>query len=70
MDRAGWRREAAEEHFLHFAPMFEIGNEADFVLSEAERLRLRYPGVVVAPLLYRVETNLLSLLREDADASR
>ncbi|MCL5045438.1 MAG: carbonic anhydrase [Actinobacteria bacterium] len=61
---AGWDEEWAEEHFMHFAPMFEIGNEVDFVLSEAKRLRLRYPKILVAPLLYRVEDNLLYLLKE------
>ncbi|HUN64946.1 MAG TPA: carbonic anhydrase [Bacteroidota bacterium] len=61
---AGWTRESAEEHFHHYAPMFEIGNETDFILSEVNRLRLRYPGVTVAPLLYIVEDNLLSLIRE------
>ena len=40
VDKAGWDKEWAEEHFMHFAPMFEIGNEVDFVLSEAKRLRL------------------------------
>ncbi|MBZ0170505.1 Carbonic anhydrase [Candidatus Methylomirabilis lanthanidiphila] len=64
VDSAGWDKEWAEEHFMHFAPMFEIGNETDFVLSEAKRLRLRYPKIQVAPLLYRVEDNLLYLLRE------
>jgi carbonic anhydrase len=61
---AGWDEEWAAEHFMHFAPMFEIGNEVDFVLSEAKRLRLRYPKIQVAPLMYRVEDNLLYLLRE------
>ena len=64
VERAGWQREAAEEHFHHFAPTFEIGNEVDFVLSEAKRLRLRYPKIQVAPMLYRVEDNLLYLLNE------
>lgn len=64
VDDAGWDREWAEEHFMHFAPMFEIGNETDFVLSEAKRLRLRYPKIQVAPLMYRVEDNLLYLVRE------
>lgn len=64
VDNAGWDREWAEEHFMHFAPMFEIGNEVDFVLSEAKRLRLRYPKVQVAPLMYRIEDNLLYLIRE------
>ncbi len=64
VESAGWERERAEEHFLHFAPMFEIGNEVDFVLSEANRLRVRYPNIQVAPLLYRVEDNLLYLIDE------
>ena len=64
IDKAGWDREWAEAHFMHFAPMFEIGNEVDFVLSEAKRLRLRYPKLLVAPLLYRVEDGQLYQLRE------
>ena len=44
--------------------MFEIGNEVDFVLSEAKRLRLRYPKLLVAPLRYRVEDCQLYQLRE------
>jgi len=60
----GWEHEQAEEHFMSYAPLFEIGNEIDFVLSEAVRLRHRYPKVLVAPMLYRVEDNLLYLLHE------
>ena len=62
---AGWERQWAEEHFMHFAPMFEIGNEIDFILSEAKRLRLRYPKILVAPMLYRVEDNRLYLIKEE-----
>ena len=65
IDNAGWERAWAEQHFMHFAPMFEIGSEIDFVLSEAKRLRLRYPKIQVAPLLYRVENNFLYLIKED-----
>lgn len=61
---AGWTREQAEEHFASFAPLFEIGNEIDFLLSEAKRLRSRYPKILVAPMLYRVEDNRLYLLAE------
>jgi carbonic anhydrase len=61
---AGWSHEQAEEHFMAFAPMFEIGNEIDFVLSEAVRLRHRYPKILIAPMLYLVEDNLLYLLDE------
>lgn len=69
VESAGWTREQAEEHFHHFAPMFEIGNEKDFILSEVKRLRLRYPKILVAPLIYRVEDNRLYLLDEDPSVS-
>lgn len=65
VDAAGWDREWAEEHFMHFAPMFEIGNEIDFVSSEAKRLRLRYPRISVTPLFYKLEDNLLYLVNEE-----
>lgn len=64
VQNAGWSSEAAEDHFHHFAPMFEIGNEVEFTLSEAKRLRLRYPKITVAPLIYRLEDNLLYLIDE------
>jgi len=64
VENAGWDREWAEQHFLHFAPMFEIGNEIDFLLSEAKRLRLRYPKIMIAPLLYKIEDNKLYLINE------
>jgi carbonic anhydrase len=61
---AGWERDRAEEHFMHFAPMFEIGNEKDFILSETKRLRLRYPKIMIAPLFYLVEDNKLYFIDE------
>jgi carbonic anhydrase len=61
---AGWEREPAEQHFDSYAPLFEIGNEIDFVLAEAKRLRARYPKVMVAPLFYDVDDNRLYCLRE------
>ena len=64
MHNAGWDQDLAEEHFTHFAPMFELGNEIDFVLSEAKRLRMRYPKIPVAPLFYRIEDNLLYHVQE------
>ena len=64
MENAGWGREKAEEHFMHFAPMFEIGNEIDFILGETNRLRLRYPKVTIAPLYYLVEDNKLYFISE------
>jgi carbonic anhydrase len=64
VERAGWERSAARDHFLHLAPMFEIGNEVEFLLSEVKRLRDRYPKVAVAPMLYKVEDNRLYFVRE------
>ena len=60
----GWSADQAEDHFMHFAPLFEIGNEIDFILSEVKRLRLRYPKIKIAPLFYLVEDNKLYLIDE------
>ncbi len=65
ISNAGWTKEMAEDHFMNYAPMFEIGNEIDFVLSEVPRLRKRYPKVQIAPMLYLVEDNRIYLIRED-----
>lgn len=64
VEGAGWTPQIAEEHFMSFAPMFEIGNEKDFILSEVKRLRLRYPKITFAPMLYKVEDCRLYLLGE------
>lgn len=69
IENGGWTRLQAEAQFMSFAPLFEIGNEIDFVLSEAVRLRHRYPKVLVAPMIYRVEDNLIYLLRQDQDSA-
>jgi carbonic anhydrase len=61
---AGWEKEKAEEHFMNYAPMFEIGNETDFVLEETRRLNNRYPGVMVRPFMYKVEDNRLYAIKE------
>jgi len=64
VENAGWKKDKAEEHFLHFAPMFEIGNEVDFILSETIRLRHRYPKIQIAPMLYSVDDTKLYLINE------
>ena len=64
--RGGWKQRDAEDHFVKCSMMFEIGSETDFVLSEVKRLRLRYPNVLVAPMLYKVGDNQLYLLKENA----
>jgi len=61
----GWEKQRAEEHFTHYEPMYEIGNETDFILSETKRLRSCYPNIKIAPMLYLVEENKLYLIKED-----
>jgi carbonic anhydrase len=64
VENAGWTEGQAEEHFMSYAPLFEIGNEIDFVVSEAKRLSVKYPKLVIAPMMYKVEDNRLYLIRE------
>lgn len=64
VENAGWDAEMAEEQFTMFAPMFEIGNAADFILSETIRLRKKYPKIMIAPMMYLVEDNMLYLIKE------
>lgn len=56
---AGWDRARAERHFADSAPKFGIKNEVEFVVQEAARLRSIYPNIQVAPLLYKVDDDLL-----------
>jgi Carbonic anhydrase len=65
VNNAGWTEKQAEEHFMSFAPIFEIENEMDFLISETKRLREKYPKVLIAPLFYKVEDHLLYLLEAD-----
>src|SRR5690606_22202666 len=65
MANAGVTYEHAEEQFVCFAPMFEIGNEIHFILTETQRLRHKYPKILIAPMHYRVEDNRLYLIDEE-----
>lgn len=64
VNRAGCNKEWAEEQFMQYAPMFEIGDEVDFILNEAKRIRLRYPKIQIAPLMYILDDNKLYLIKE------
>lgn len=64
VNNAGWTEEQAEAHFSKYAPFFEIGNEKEFILSEAKRLRIVYPKIQIAPMLYLMEDNKIYLLEE------
>lgn len=59
VEHAGWQPDAAERLFAEGVPKFGIDDEVAFVMAEAERLASLYPRLRVAPLLYRVEDDLL-----------
>ena len=65
VENGGWERREAEEHFDQFSAVFEIRDPAEFVLSEARRLRERYPRVIVAPLFYQIRDGLLYQIAEN-----
>lgn len=62
-DGAGWDEEEAAGHFDDAAPDHEIDDPVAFTLDQTERLRRRYPEVLVAPLHYRVEDRRLYVIR-------
>lgn len=59
---AGWTRKRAEDYFVTYAPLFEIGNEADFAVAEARRMNFKYPRVKVLPMYYKLADNKLYLI--------
>lgn len=59
---AGWEKSRAEEHFMNYAPIFEIDNELEFVVKESKRLAEKYPLVKVVPLFYSIADNKLSII--------
>ncbi|UCH14249.1 MAG: carbonic anhydrase [Bacteroidales bacterium] len=65
IEMTDWDKDQAEDHFMHFAPMFEIGDEVDFILNESKRLRLRYPKIQIVPMMYIVDDNQLYLIKEE-----
>ncbi len=62
MKNAGWPRKRAEDYFVTYAPLFEIGNEADFAVAEARRMNFKYPKVKVLPMYYKLADNKLYLI--------
>jgi carbonic anhydrase len=64
IENGGWERHEAEQHFDQFSPVFDIRYPVEFVFSEAQRLRERYPRVTVAPLFYHVSEGFLHQITE------
>ena len=64
VDRAGWAADVAAAHFDRYASQYQIGDAVTFVCAEAARLRRLYPAILVAPLLYEVESDRLAQIDE------
>ncbi len=64
VERAGWAADVAAMHFDRYASQYQIGDAIRFVCDEAVRLRRLYPAILVAPLLYEVETDRLVQIDE------
>ena len=67
VERAGWAGDVAASHFDRYASHYQIGDAVRFVCDEAARLRRLYPAILVAPLLYEVETDRLAQIDERSD---
>lgn len=61
---AGWEEDAAAGHFEDGAARHAIDDPVAFTLEQVDRLRHRWPEILVAPLHYRVEDRRLYLVRE------
>jgi carbonic anhydrase len=59
VSRGGWSADRAGKQFDEAVPLYEIEDALAFVVAEATRVREVYPGVLVAPLMYRVEDDRL-----------
>jgi carbonic anhydrase len=60
---AGWDVDKAAAHFEQFAPLYNIEDEAAFILREQERLVKLFPKLIVVPMIYNVQDSALSIIR-------
>lgn len=61
-EKQKWTETEAAEFFDNHVRSAEIGNEMDFVLAEAERLSALFPGLMIVPMLYRMDDDRLYLI--------
>lgn len=61
---AQWSASKATQEFAKNEPIFEIHDEVEFIMDQTRLLRKMYPPIVVVPMLYKVEDNLLYLIKE------
>ncbi|MGD2033928.1 MAG: carbonic anhydrase [Bacteroidales bacterium] len=64
VEYGGWNTKDAKKHFDRSFSKFETGDEIDYTLTEVSQLRLKYPKVLVAPLFYKLEDNLIYQIKE------
>lgn len=64
VNHAAWTHDDASAHFDAHVAHYHVGDPAEFALSEAVRLDAMYPPIHVAPFLYSVEDDRLSILLE------
>lgn len=61
---AGWAANIATEKFNKNEPIFEIRDELAFIMDQTRLLREIYPPITIVPMIYKVEDNLLYLIKE------
>jgi len=59
-----WSKKNASEYFKKNAPICETGNQEEFTLNEAKRLKEKFPNALIAPMLFNVDKGDLCLLQE------
>lgn len=66
----GWDPAGAEAYFDNQVADFHLADVSSFVCQQARCLRARYPQVLVAPLLFRVEDGLVYQVGEGSPESK
>ena len=66
----GWDPAEAEAYFDNQVADFHLADVSSFVCQQARCLRARYPQVLVAPLLFRVEDGLVYQVVEGSPESK
>lgn len=64
VERAGCDVDNAARQFDRYADIYQIGDSIKFILAETARLQSLYPKILIAPLLYKVENDLLEQIVE------
>ena len=59
-----WSKKNASEYFKKNVPICEIGDQEEFTVNEATRLKEKFPNALIAPMLFNVDKGDLCLLQE------